>query len=1048
MPLIRKRRLRLRQIPGRDRADVAGQWQNACVPNLKPPFPAYRGSDGYAFVSYAHADAELVYPIITRLHDEGFRIWYDEGIEPGEEWAKRLDSAIQGCSAFVLFVSAVSVARPGVTNEVHVAHTTNRQFLPILLEEADLPPGIRLAGGPIQGVTAFRQPRDKTYAEVRAALAKFGVVVDEHSRTVQVSEPAVTDHGQGLLAGRPRRRARNLTAGEAFVDRVPESVALRKSYERQYQRLIGVEPLQSDVFPNVLVFFGGGGLGKTGLSKRLERWMSGGLSDAKEWGVWPHQTVTSVRWDFHTSTGNVDLVQLLLTLRASLVPWGRSWGAFDIALGRYLEAVRPGQQDNLGLTGNAEDQVLRTFKGVAAELGLSPIATLTPASVRYVCNELQMAHHREHRLWSREGLTDVLTGAESITQGSQNPDVVVDLLYVLSEEIAAIAPAERPVLVFFLDPFERVQNQLGESVLADLIAALPLALFVVTGRNKLRWAEPGYTRLTVAGPAAWPGLVEGAIDDPRQHILGRLSDDDTRLFYRSRRDRSRWNMSDHVIEGLVQRSGGLPLHIEAVLKLTENLQKANPGIEFTGEALSGELPDVVTNLVDTLTREEADAFRAACVLPAFDVALAAAVGKVHGQEVERAINDALIEKDESSVYPYRVHDEIRRLIRLDRTSRGAWSEQEWKDAARRGMDEAIARVEAGHAQSSDETQLAGLALAINLGFEWDQYPSGLAKLIHDGPSIVGLAPLIPPLSEAKTGSAIGDLIQFVHAMTVSYIDAGDVLKAINSPHPEVDRYARLWSAYRLRAVARFDEALAELRELVQRYPDKARTAQNQIGVTLRTSRRFVDALDHIRSVRPDRIEDYERSINRLHGIPDLDAAGTARKLSETTSRRYQSELEVTDLVRRSRFEGGVDPREVDIAMERALDRGQRSDYRNCLLLKGYDALADNQRYADALARLEEHMASYGSTAPSGVHLRCLRALLTGDPEDARAGYETLVARLRPRGTAWIPAEVWLEELGYEIPPVDSQWLIPYDQVRANWLVVADRIIERAKGNVG
>ncbi len=45
--------------------------------SLIPPFDAYKGEAPYIFVSYAHLNSDTVYAHITRLHNEGFRIWYD-----------------------------------------------------------------------------------------------------------------------------------------------------------------------------------------------------------------------------------------------------------------------------------------------------------------------------------------------------------------------------------------------------------------------------------------------------------------------------------------------------------------------------------------------------------------------------------------------------------------------------------------------------------------------------------------------------------------------------------------------------------------------------------------------------------------------------------------------------------------------------------------------------------------------------------------------------------------------------------------------------------
>ena len=45
----------------------------------------YEGDQEYIFFSYCHDDAPLVYTIIERLSIEGFRVWYDNGIHPGDD---------------------------------------------------------------------------------------------------------------------------------------------------------------------------------------------------------------------------------------------------------------------------------------------------------------------------------------------------------------------------------------------------------------------------------------------------------------------------------------------------------------------------------------------------------------------------------------------------------------------------------------------------------------------------------------------------------------------------------------------------------------------------------------------------------------------------------------------------------------------------------------------------------------------------------------------------------------------------------------------------
>ena len=88
---------------------------------MERPFSAYEGTEPFIFVCYAHDDAELVYPEITRLRDAGFRIWYDEGISPGSEWSETLAQRIQQCSVFLYFVTPRSVEREHCRVEVNFA---------------------------------------------------------------------------------------------------------------------------------------------------------------------------------------------------------------------------------------------------------------------------------------------------------------------------------------------------------------------------------------------------------------------------------------------------------------------------------------------------------------------------------------------------------------------------------------------------------------------------------------------------------------------------------------------------------------------------------------------------------------------------------------------------------------------------------------------------------------------------------------------------------------------------------------------------------------
>lgn len=130
------------------------------------PFHAYAGEEPFAFVSYAHEDADIVYPEITGLHERGVNIWYDEGISPGSTWRDELAQRVEACSVFLYFVSASSVASSHCLKEVNFALDNDKPLLAVHLEELTLPPGLRLSLSDTQAIHRF----DMSEAAYREAL--------------------------------------------------------------------------------------------------------------------------------------------------------------------------------------------------------------------------------------------------------------------------------------------------------------------------------------------------------------------------------------------------------------------------------------------------------------------------------------------------------------------------------------------------------------------------------------------------------------------------------------------------------------------------------------------------------------------------------------------------------------------------------------------------------------------------------------------------------------------------------------------------------------
>jgi hypothetical protein len=131
----------------------------------------YTGNQPYLFVSYSHADEEIVLAEILELQNQGHKVWYDTGITPGSEWTEQLASRIKGCSRFVYFITPNSVESEHCRREVTFAQTEGRNVLAVHLKETILPDGLRLSLENRQAILRWRLDEADFRERLNGALA-------------------------------------------------------------------------------------------------------------------------------------------------------------------------------------------------------------------------------------------------------------------------------------------------------------------------------------------------------------------------------------------------------------------------------------------------------------------------------------------------------------------------------------------------------------------------------------------------------------------------------------------------------------------------------------------------------------------------------------------------------------------------------------------------------------------------------------------------------------------------------------------------------------
>jgi hypothetical protein len=129
-----------------------------------PPHP----TGPYVFVCYAHDERDVVLELIEWLRGQGIQVWYDEAIEAGSRWSEDLARAVDGCAAFLYFLSPKSASSRYCLDEVHFALECGRPIVPVELAPVTLTPGLKLSLGGMHRLFMHRLDPD----EFRRKLAR------------------------------------------------------------------------------------------------------------------------------------------------------------------------------------------------------------------------------------------------------------------------------------------------------------------------------------------------------------------------------------------------------------------------------------------------------------------------------------------------------------------------------------------------------------------------------------------------------------------------------------------------------------------------------------------------------------------------------------------------------------------------------------------------------------------------------------------------------------------------------------------------------------
>jgi hypothetical protein len=96
------------------------------------------------FLSYSRANKDFAIKLAKELKLEGFSVWFDQlDISPGARWDVEVEKALEECEIFMIILTPGSITSENVRDEIDYAIDNGKRFLPVLLENCNVPLRLR-----------------------------------------------------------------------------------------------------------------------------------------------------------------------------------------------------------------------------------------------------------------------------------------------------------------------------------------------------------------------------------------------------------------------------------------------------------------------------------------------------------------------------------------------------------------------------------------------------------------------------------------------------------------------------------------------------------------------------------------------------------------------------------------------------------------------------------------------------------------------------------------------------------------------------------------
>lgn len=125
----------------------------------------YNGEEEFVFLSYCHQDQKYVYPLIEKMQAKGYRIWYDQGINPGSEWLDVIADKLNKCAAVLACISKNAIGSHNCKKELNFSAQQNKSILLLFIEDFEPPLGLKMLLANYQAIKGYEYESQDQYID-------------------------------------------------------------------------------------------------------------------------------------------------------------------------------------------------------------------------------------------------------------------------------------------------------------------------------------------------------------------------------------------------------------------------------------------------------------------------------------------------------------------------------------------------------------------------------------------------------------------------------------------------------------------------------------------------------------------------------------------------------------------------------------------------------------------------------------------------------------------------------------------------------------------